>query len=148
MLINKLLSQTGKVIYLSTVVISFSLRADDSVDIKTIGQLDVLQSQTTYLKAIAARNKAREEAGVSAPFPASVTSGVNTSKKTGLPQIVKIVGHGRALSVTLMLADGTEITRKKGDALPGGYKLTNVSLDEVNIADAAGASFILSEARF
>lgn len=115
-----------------------------SNEIRSVGDLDELQSQTTYYKALNARNKAKDEAGVEIKTNANNISTSGT-QNTSLPQITKILGNGGALSVRLVFSDGTESTKRKGDLIPGGYKLNKVSLDEVSVTNPSGNIFILSE---
>lgn len=130
---------------LLSIIISFSVSANERGEVKSVWDLDVLQSQTTYLKALAAFQEAKDKSGGAMPIVGSVAPGVNSAQKILLPQVIKIVGNGSSLSVRLVLSNGTEMTKKKGDSIPGGYKLTKVTLDEVSISDSSGASFILSE---
>ncbi|HDL7537453.1 TPA: type IV pilus biogenesis protein PilP [Yersinia enterocolitica] len=130
---------------LLSIIISCSVSANEISEVKSVWDLDVLQSQTTYLKALAAFQEAKDKSGGTMPIVGSVAPGVNSAQKILLPQVIKIVGNGSGLSVRLVLSNGTEMTKKKGDSIPGGYKLTKVTLDEVSISDAAGTSFILSE---
>lgn len=130
---------------LLSIIIPCSVSAHGVDDVKTVGDLDVLQSQTSYFKALAAFQEAKDKSGGNIPVVGSIAPGVNSAQKILLPQVIKIVGNGSSLSVRLVLSNGTEMTKKKGDAIPGGYKLTKVTLDEVSVSDAAGASFLLSE---
>lgn len=111
-------------------------------DINTVGELDALQSQITWYKALAERNKAKDEVGLTGSLDRSPTMSI---KPDPIPRITKIIGHGKSLYVRLRFPDGTEMTRKKGDALPGGFTLTQVSLDEVVITDSEGKKTLLTE---
>ncbi|BGI52311.1 MAG: hypothetical protein HamCj_06640 [Candidatus Hamiltonella defensa (Ceratovacuna japonica)] len=112
-------------------------------DINTVGELDALQSQITWYKALAARNKAKDEVGLTGSLDRSPTMSI---KPDPIPRITKMIGHGKSLYVRLRFPDGTEMTRKKGDAIPGGFTLTQVSLDEVTITHFSGNKMMLTEA--
>ena len=111
-------------------------------DINTVGELDALQSQITWYKALSARNKAKDEVGLTGSLDRSPTISI---KPDPIPRITKMIGHGKSLYVRLRFPDGTEMTRKKGDAIPGGFTLTQVSLDEVVITDSEGKKTLLTE---
>lgn len=116
-------------------------------EIKTVGELDTLQSQTTWYKALAARNKAKDEVGLITPSQTGALTEThsNSRHRDQLPQISKIIGNGKTIYVRLRFPDGTEMTRKKGDAIPGGFTLHHVSLDDVTLINAAGNKTILTE---
>lgn len=125
----------------------FPLLLRANPEIKTVGELDALQSQTTYYKALAARNKAKEEVGLITPHQTGglIETPSRVRHRDQLPYISKIIGNGKTIDVRLRFADGSEMTRKKGDLIPGGFTLSQVSLEEVIITNAAGNKILLSE---
>ena len=140
---NKLLTITAVIMFLTILSPSIAM----TNEIKSVGDLDELQSQTTYYKALNARNKAKDEVGL---INQNSSNAISNNTTTGaqnmpLPKITKILGSGSILFVRLIFPDGTESTKRKGDLIPGGYRLNKVSLDEVSVSNSTGNIFILTE---
>ncbi|WP_367144421.1 type IV pilus biogenesis protein PilP [Pantoea stewartii] len=100
-------------------------------DVKTVGDIDRLQSGRVLYEAQAAYNKAKNEAGAGDSLPQPVTpvqggaqttpGGSAVAPVNTMPSLEKIVGQ----EATLRLADGSMVTVRAGDSLNG---LTVVSV--------------------
>ncbi|TNV16096.1 type IV pilus biogenesis protein PilP [Buttiauxella sp. B2] len=129
-------------------------------ELKTVYDLDVLQSQTTYYKAVAARDKALEE--VKNPTsssdsqthaqtpPQAFQQGGNTastpSQGVSLPVVSKIIGGGNKIAATLSFSDGSMSIKRSGEMLPGGYQITGISINGVTVKNiSTGKTQVLSE---
>ncbi|ELK3355964.1 type IV pilus biogenesis protein PilP [Salmonella enterica] len=109
-------------------------------DVKTLGDLDVINAETTIYKAIAARKKAQLEAD----NPEIQTSQVSQSPSMGMPgysqQPAATVVRTDSLPTVLRIMnklvqlkypDGTTDWKRAGEMLPGGYQLSTVSVTGV-----------------
>lgn len=100
-------------------------------DVKTVGDIDRLQSGRVLYEAQAAYNKAKNEAGAGDSLLQPVTpvqgvaqttpGGVAVAPVNTMPSLEKVVGQ----EATLRLADGSMATVRAGDSLSG---LTVVSV--------------------
>ena len=114
--------------------LSFSTIA---AEVKTFGDLDQLQGERIWYEQLAATNKAKREAtdlgGIS--YSASnVVSGVNAQpiqQQLEIPKVAKIFGSVNSLKVKLSYPNGNESISKTGDILPGGYKITSITINGV-----------------
>lgn len=110
-------------------------------DVKTVGDLDRLQSGRVYYDAQAAFNKAKMAAGQAdtvavqaAPVPSSgvpVTGPVPVTAESSLPVLEKVVGTVATLSI-----NGSSTQVRPGDSVSGGYKVVSVSMRGVVIKRA------------
>lgn len=108
-------------------------------DVKTVGDLDRLQSGRVFYDAQAAFNKAKMAAGQAdtvtvqaAPAAASTlpASGpVPAAPVSTLPQLEKVAGT----VATLSFSDGSSTQVRPGDSVSGGYKVVSVSMRGVVI---------------
>ncbi len=107
-------------------------------DVRTLGDLDRLQSGRVYYDAQAAFNKAKMAAGLAdtamtpvvSPSPAGQGGAFVTAPSvSALPALAKITGA----VATLDLADGTSAQVRAGDSMAGGYSVVSVSLRGVVI---------------
>lgn len=109
-------------------------------DVKTLGDLDVINADTTIYKAIAARKKAQLEA----ENPEIQASQVSQSPSMGMPgysqppatTVVRTDSLPTVLRimnklVQLKYPDGTTDWKRAGEMLPGGYQLSIVSVTGV-----------------
>lgn len=109
-------------------------------DVKTLGDLDVINAETTIYKAIAARKKAQLEAD----NPEMQASQVSQSPSMGMPgysqppvtTVVKSDSLPTVLRimnklVQLKYSDGSTDWKRSGEMLPGGYQLSTVSVTGV-----------------
>ncbi|MBD8165374.1 type IV pilus biogenesis protein PilP [Erwinia persicina] len=105
-------------------------------DVKTLGDLDRLQSGRVFYDAQAAFNKARLAAGqadtaavpaspVIIPVPGTPSSTtVAPAAGTVLPVLEKVAGQ----VATLSFPDGSSTMVRTGDSVQGGYKVVSVTL--------------------
>jgi len=116
--------------------------AHAEADVKTVGDLDRLQSGRVFYDAKAAYNKAKMAAGeadtvtVQAP-PASVpgapaVSSAPVAQVSTLPTLEKVAGA----VATLSFADGSSTQVRPGDSVSGGYTVVSVSMRGVVIKRA------------
>lgn len=116
--------------------------AHAEADVKTVGDLDRLQSGRVFYEAQAAYNKAQRAAGqadaVATPGAAAVTPGgapdgpVPAAPVSTLPVLEKVAGT----VATLSFADGSSTQVRPGDSVSGGYTVVSVSMRGVVIKRA------------
>lgn len=113
--------------------------AHAEADVRTVGDIDRLQSGRVFYDAQAAYNKAKMAAGqsdtVAAPAVAAVAPGtgpdnpVTAMPVSTLPALEKVAGS----VATLSFADGTSTQVRPGDSVSGGYKVVSISMRGVVI---------------
>lgn len=131
-------------------IVNSAVAADDT---KTIYDLDALQEQTVFYKALAVRNKAREESGDTHSFSTGINTPVTTpdqkvSAKNSipLPSIVSVMGNAKGLIVKLEYSDGSTTSNKIGDVINGNFKLSKVNINEVEVISLTdGTKYMLKE---
>lgn len=104
----------------------------------TVGDLSAVQSQTILYKAQGARAQALAEkraneaaAGMDASSESSSTSvGVTDAE---LPTVTGISGRAGRLFATFRYPNGNTATAKSGEAIPGDFRVAEVSLDRAVI---------------
>lgn len=111
-------------------------------DVKTVGDLDRLQSGRVFYDAQAAYNKAKMAAGqadtVAVPVaPPAVPGGPSgtpaaVAPASTLPVLEKVAGTVATLSFT----DGSSTQVRPGDSVSGGYTVVSVSMRGVVIKRA------------
>ncbi|QNR00105.1 hypothetical protein BGI51_22055 [Pseudomonas oryzihabitans] len=117
-----------------------------------VGELSAVQSQTLFFKAQAELNQARASAGQGgtaslpayAPAPAAVpvaSPHSDLAQRTPsaapeyLPVVKTLYGSPRDLRATLLYPNGqTAEARMGGGLLPGGYSLSGISLQGVELS--------------
>lgn len=110
--------------------------------VKTVGDLDRLQSGRVFYDAQAAYNKAKMAAGqadtVAVPGPTTLVPGgpsgtlAETAPVSMLPVLEKVAGTVATLSFT----DGSSTQVRPGDSVSGGYTVVSVSMRGVVIKRA------------
>lgn len=111
-------------------------------DVKTVGDIDRLQSGRVFYDAQAAYNKAKIAAGeadtVAAPVALGATpngvqgSPVPPAPVSTLPALDKVAG----MVATLSFTDGSSTQVRPGDSISGGYTVVSVSMRGVVIKRA------------
>ncbi|ECO4313206.1 type IV pilus biogenesis protein PilP [Salmonella enterica] len=126
---------------LLVVVLSFVVLAPCfAQEVKNLGDLDVINAETTLYKAIAARKKAQQEADnpdlqlsqVSQPQSMNMPGypqqpQIATKKIESLPTVLRIMNN----LVQLKYSDGSTDWKRSGEMIPGGYQLASVSVTGV-----------------
>ncbi|KAB1469227.1 type IV pilus biogenesis protein PilP [Cronobacter sakazakii] len=107
-------------------------------DIKTVADLDVLQGEAIYYRALATRNEAKNKAGAEGGNPESTVSvnSVSAGNKTStsaMPTVDSIMGNASGLIVRLRYMDGQTTTNRAGDVINGNYKISQISLRGVQV---------------
>lgn len=101
-------------------VVPYSSAADAGI----VKQLEKLQTEVTLLKA--------ETARASAQADLDKASGVSNRTISGdLPLVRSIYGRDRDLNATVGLQGGGVLDVVKGQQVPGGYKVSNISVGQV-----------------
>lgn len=116
--------------------------AHAETEVKTVGDLDRLQSGRVFYDAQAAYNKAKMAAGqadtVAVPVPTTLVPGgpsgtlAETAPVSTLPVLEKVAGTVATLSFT----DGSSTQVRPGDSVSGGYTVVSVSMRGVVIKRA------------
>ena len=60
-----------------------------------------------------------------------------------LPAVAEITGNGTGLSAVLALADGRRIVVRQGSTLPGGFRITSITGDDVRVSKGPGPEAVL-----
>lgn len=126
----------------------------------SVGELGKVQSEAILYKAKAERDKAQKEAEnvagsstIAAPFtvdraptpltPIQPSAGpTSETEQLGLPVIRSIGGSTRQLQAALLYSSGIEIDATPGRNLPGGFRVTAVTLEGV-IVERRGVRYEL-----
>lgn len=113
--------------------------AHAEADVKTVGDLDRLQSGRVFYDAQAAYNKAKMAAGQAATVAAPVAipavpggppgTAATVAQASTLPVLEKVAGTIATLSFT----DGSSTQVRPGDSVSGGYTVVSVSMRGVVI---------------
>lgn len=122
-------------------------------DIKTVGDLDHLQSGRVYYDAQAAFNKSKLAAGqadtvivpstptVSTPMGPGTAPATQPAPTSTLPVLEKVAGA----VATLDFADGSSAMARVGDSIQGGFTVKSVSMRGVVIRrNADGHEFTIN----
>lgn len=131
-------------------VLSNAWAEDASLSGISVGELGKVQSETILLKAKAERLKAERESNgedtSSSPqqapngFPGSfmqqpaqpaTPAPSRASSEPDLPVVRAITGSSRRLQATLLFSSGYELDAIVGNVLPGGYRVSQITLDSV-----------------
>ncbi|WP_374439838.1 type IV pilus biogenesis protein PilP [Pseudomonas panipatensis] len=125
--------------------------ADDaSLSGISVGELGKVQSETILLKAKAERLKAERESNgedtssrtqqapngfpgafMQQPTQPAAPSPSRASTEPDLPVVRAITGSSRRLQATLLFSSGYELDASAGKELPGGYRVSQITLDGV-----------------
>lgn len=136
------------------VVLTFTSSTAISSEIKTLEDLDLLQSQTTYFKALAAKNKAEKESGggdvlsyQSSPTQSVGEGGIAANQPiNSLPVVAGVMGNSKGLIARLQYRDGSVSTNKVGDIISGNLKVTKITVNQVEVQSISGGGrMILKE---
>lgn len=113
--------------------------AHAEADVRTVGDIDRLQSGRVFYDAQAAYNKAKIAAGqadtVAVPVTAPAVPGgppgtpAETAPASTLPALEKVAGS----VATLSFRDGSSTQVRPGDSVNGGYTVVSVSMRGVVI---------------
>lgn len=116
--------------------------AHAEADVRTVGDIDRLQSGRVFYDAQAAYNKAKMAAGqadtVVVPAPsvsgagASAAGSAPVAQVSTLPTLEKVAGT----VATLSFADGSSTQVRQGDSVNGGYTVVSVSMRGVVVKRA------------
>ncbi len=96
----------------------------------TVGDLSKIQSETLIIKAKASRAAAQAEMNAKNRESSGIAGGIANSGEGNVPVVKTVIGQ----TATLLYADGSTRDAKVGDSLPGGFKVTKVTIDKVEIA--------------
>lgn len=140
-------SHAKKLILVSLVVFSNFVCADT----KTMADLDQLQQETMYYRALTLKNKAMQESGLGGVLTqpsTTVSAGTTSTVKTtvSLPTVESIMGNNKGMIAKLSYSDGTTTNNKVGDVIDGNLKVWRVSLNGVQVKNLSnGSLFDLKE---
>ena len=114
-------------------------------DVKTMADLDQIQADTMYYRALAQKNKAVQESGegnVVAQSTTLATSGASVNQANKLPVVESIMGNSRGLLARLRNPDNTLSSVKVGDVIYGGLKISKISISSVQAISLANGSVV------
>ncbi|MHB9801246.1 type IV pilus biogenesis protein PilP [Pseudomonas sp. MT3] len=131
-------------------VLSNAWAEDASLSGISVGELGKVQSETILLKAKAERLKAERESNgedtssspqqapngfpgafIQQPAQSAAPAPSRTSGEPDLPVVRAITGSSRRLQATLLFSSGYELDASVGKELPGGYRVSQITLDSV-----------------
>lgn len=96
----------------------------------TVGDLSKIQGETLILKAKANREAAQAELDARS----RAAGGYTSSDDSNLPVVKSVYGVRNTLVATFIYSNGTTMEAKVGDTLNGGYKVTKIAVDKVELA--------------
>ncbi|WP_127881804.1 type IV pilus biogenesis protein PilP [Enterobacter asburiae] len=108
----------------------------NAAEVKTLADLDVLQGETMYYRALATRNEAKSKAGNDVQQQINTVGQTSQSAKTPspvLPNVLSIMGNQKGLVARLGYSDGQVSTNKVGDIVNGTLKITKVGINGVQV---------------
>lgn len=104
----------------------------------TVGELSVVQSETILYDAKAKRAEAlvklqenANRAGVDLTQVRTTANAAPSVIASDLPTVTGVSGVGGRLYATLLYPNGTTLRSKSGEKLPGGFLVSEVSIDRV-----------------
>ncbi|HAT2303988.1 type IV pilus biogenesis protein PilP [Citrobacter freundii] len=103
---------------------------------KTLADLDELQGETMYYRALATRNEAKSKAGSDIQQQTSTIVQGNQNTRNSmqvLPSVLSIMGNQKGLLARLGYSDGQESTNRVGDIINGTLKITKIGLNGVQV---------------
>lgn len=95
----------------------------------TVGDLSKIQGETLILKAKVSREAAQAELD----SRSRAAGGYTPSDDTHLPVVKSVYGARNMLVATLIYPNGTTMEAKVGDTLNGGYKVSKIVVDRVEL---------------
>jgi len=95
----------------------------------TVGDLSKIQGETLILKAKANREAAQAELDARS----RAAGGYTASDESSLPVVKSVYGVRDTLVATFIYSNGTTMEAKVGDKLNGGYKVTKIAVDKVEL---------------
>ncbi|WP_313397393.1 type IV pilus biogenesis protein PilP [Acinetobacter variabilis] len=146
-MVSRNFSHAKKIIFISSVLFVNYVSAET----RTMADLDQLQQDTMYYRALTLKNKAMQESGVgggNSQSSTSVSTGSGGAVKTvvSLPTVESIMGNNKGMMVRLSYADGTTSSNKVGDVIDGNLKIWRISLNGVQVKNLSnGSIFELKE---
>lgn len=96
----------------------------------TVGDLSKIQGETLILKAKANREAAQADLDARS----RAAGGYASSDDSNLPVVKSVYGVRNTLVATFIYSNGTTMEAKVGDTLNGGYKVTKIAVDKVELA--------------
>lgn len=95
----------------------------------TVGDLSKIQGETLIIKAKANREAAQADLDARA----RVTGGYAMSDEVNVPVVKSVYGVRDTLVATFIYSNGTTMEAKVGDTLNGGFKVTKITVDRVEL---------------
>lgn len=129
-------------------VVSFLLSNSVFAEVRTMSDLDVLQQETMYYRALTLKNKAMQDAGVNVQSSVTVTKTADGSVKglPSLPTVESIMGNSKGMLAKIRYPDNTISNNRVGDVINGNLKITRISLNGVQVKNiTSGELFDLKE---
>lgn len=110
-------------------VVLFCLVPGLSMAQSTVGDLSKIQGETLILKAKANREAAQAELDARS----RAAGGYTASDESSLPVVKSVYGVRDTLVATFIYSNGSTMEAKVGDKLNGGYKVTKIAVDKVEL---------------
>jgi type IV pilus biogenesis protein PilP len=95
----------------------------------TVGDLSKIQGETLIIKAKANREAAQAELDART----RATGGYSGSDESNVPVVKSVYGVRDTLVATFIYPNGTTMEAKVGDTLNGGFKVTKIAVDRVEL---------------
>jgi len=95
----------------------------------TVGELSKIQSETLIIKAKASREAAQADMNSKRRDSSGLPGGPAGSGEGNIPVVKNVIGQ----VASLLYSDNSTRDARLGDALPGGFKVTKVTIDKVEI---------------
>ncbi|HHQ5987665.1 TPA: type IV pilus biogenesis protein PilP [Enterobacter asburiae] len=108
----------------------------NAAEVKTLADLDVLQGETMYYRALATRNEAKSKAGNDVQQQTNTVGQTSQTSKIVspmLPSVLSIMGNQKGLLARLGYSDGQISTNKVGDIINGTLKITKIGINGVQV---------------
>ncbi|TCD12253.1 type IV pilus biogenesis protein PilP [Lelliottia amnigena] len=108
----------------------------NAAEVKTLADLDLLQGETMYYRALATRNEAKSKAGDDIQQQTNTVGQPNQTSKVFtpvLPSVLSIMGNQKGLLARLGYSDGQVSTNKVGDIVNGTLKITKIGITGVQV---------------
>lgn len=95
----------------------------------TVGDLSKIQGETLILKAKANREAAQADLDARS----RAAGGYAVSDEANVPVVKSVYGVRDTLVATFIYSNGTTMEAKVGDTLNGGFKVTKIAVDRVEL---------------
>ena len=143
---SKKFSHAKKTIFVLT-LLSFNAF---SADVKTLEDIDILQGETIYYRALATRNDAKLKAGADGNYSSSSAPLSNNQEQRNpsamLPVVDSIMGNDKGLIARIRYADGQTTMNRVGDIINGNLRITKINLQGVTVVSTQnGQAYSLKE---